>query len=93
MVKHRDYEQIEKERVNFIPRLEVHDPGKSEQEPRVRNWCRGHGGTLFTGLLLVACSSSFLILPQDSAEPHGLGPPTPITNLEDAHRLAYTPLL
>lgn len=93
MVKHHDYQQVGKEKVNFFPGLVVHDPGKSEQESRVRNWHRGHGGTLFTVLSLMACSSSVLILPKGSAKPHGLGPPTSIINLEDAHRFAYKSVL
>ena len=37
--------------------------GNSRQEPEGRNWCRGHGGVLLTGLLTMACSTCFLIHP------------------------------
>ena len=31
------------------------------QKPGGRSWCRGHGGVLLTGLLLMACSAFLLI--------------------------------
>lgn len=44
----------------FHPTAVVHHPGKSEQEPGGRRWCRGQGGMLFIGWLLMACSFRFL---------------------------------
>ena len=40
------------------------------QEPDSRNWCRGHGGVLLTGLLLVACSALLSYRTQD-CQPRG----------------------
>jgi hypothetical protein len=34
------------------------------QESRSRSRCRGHGGVLLTGLIIMACSASFLIDPR-----------------------------
>ena len=34
------------------------------EKPRGRNWCRGHGGVLLTGLLLMTCSACFLTEPR-----------------------------
>jgi hypothetical protein len=31
------------------------------QEPQSSSWCKGHEGSLLTGLLLIACSACFLI--------------------------------
>jgi hypothetical protein len=36
---------------------------RSGQEPRSRSWCRGHGGVVLTGLVLMACSACFIIAP------------------------------
>lgn len=36
----------------------------TQKEPGGRNWSRGHGGTLLTGLLPMACSAQFLIHPR-----------------------------
>lgn len=35
------------------------------QEHRGRSWCRGHGGALLSGLLLIVCSAWFLLGPRD----------------------------
>jgi hypothetical protein len=44
-----------------------------------RSWCRGHGGTFFTGLLPLACSACSLIEPRLPAlrwsHPQGTFPP------------------
>jgi len=32
-----------------------------------RSWCRGHGGMLLTGLLLLTCSACFLIEPKTTS--------------------------
>jgi hypothetical protein len=55
-----------------------------------RSWCRGHGGMLLTGLLLLACSACFLIEPKTTSP--GMVPPTRdlsplITNWENALQL------
>ena len=53
------------------------------QDSGSRRWCRGHGRLLLSGLLHMACSACFLIEPNDTTQ-HGLGPPTLITNWENA---------
>jgi hypothetical protein len=63
------------------------------QEPGGRIRCRGHGGVLLTGLLLMACSACLLIelrttSPSMTPPNHGLGPPTLIINGENALQLA-----
>jgi hypothetical protein len=63
--------QVEEERVYlahtskslFIIR-EVRIGIQTGQEPGGRSSCRGHGGVLLTGLLLMACSACFLIEPR-----------------------------
>jgi hypothetical protein len=47
-------------------------------DPEGRDWCRGHGGVLLTGLLPMACSACFLIQLRSSSpgmagwvRPHG----------------------
>jgi hypothetical protein len=52
-----------------------------------RNWGRGHGEMLLTGLLPLACSACFLIEPKTTSPgmvPPTMGPPLLITNWENA---------
>lgn len=62
---------------------------KSGQESEGRNLCRGHGGTLLTGLLLVACLSKAFYSSQDNHRrdgsiPSELVPPTTIISQENS---------
>jgi hypothetical protein len=50
------------------------DRNSKRQEPGGRNWCRGHGWILLTGLLLMAYSAYFLIEPRTTSA--GMTPPT-----------------
>ena len=61
------------------------------QKPGGRSWCRGHGTVLFTGLLIVAWPTCFLIEPR-MANPIGLGPPTSVTR-KMFYRFVCSPLL
>ena len=51
---------------------------RAGQEPGARNWSRGHGETLLTGLFSMACSACFLIqprhLPRGDTAHSSLGP-------------------
>jgi len=85
------------ERVSFCLYFQatVHHWGKSGQKPGSRSWCRGHGGALLTGLLLMACSACFLIPSRTTfrgvAPPSMAGfPPPPCQSLikKTPHRLA-----
>jgi len=68
---------------------EVRTGTHTGQELEGRGWCRGHGGVQLTGLLSLACSVCFIKEPQDyqprdGTTHNGLGPPTLITNWENA---------
>jgi hypothetical protein len=55
-----------------------------------RSWCRGYRGMLLIGLLPLACSACSLIEPKTTnpgIAPPTLGPPTLITNWENAPQL------
>jgi hypothetical protein len=60
------------------------------QEPGGRNWCRGHGGMLLTGLLPLACSACSFIEPKTTSpgmKPPKMGPPLLINNQENVLQL------
>jgi len=52
---------------------EVRTGTQTGQEPEGRGWGRGHGGMLFTSLLLMDCSAWFLIDPRTTSP--GTAPP------------------
>ena len=58
----------------------------SRQEVGGRNWNRRHGRVLLTGLLSIACSTTFFYTPgppgnlKDAIAYSGLGPSTSISN-------------
>ena len=66
---------------------EVRTGTQAGKERGGRSWCRGQGGVLLTGLLLMVCSACFLIEPRatclgDGTSHSGLCPPISITNWE-----------
>jgi hypothetical protein len=56
-----------------------------------KNWCRGHGGIFFTGLLSLSCSACSLIdrktTSPEMVPPTRVGPSPLITNWENALQL------
>lgn len=76
MIKHPDPKQLGEEMVYFILQLKPIIQGSQGKNSR-RNWSRIHGGTLFIGLLLIACSACLLIAPKTQGWKHHseLGPP------------------
>jgi hypothetical protein len=80
--------QVGKERVysaytSTSPK-EVRTGTQAGLEPGGRSWCRGHGGVLLAGLLLITWSVGFFIESRNTspgmAPPKLLGPPPLITN-------------
>lgn len=85
--------QLGEERVilaySFQSTMKISQGRSSRLEPGDRNQCRGHGGVLLIGLLLITCSDCFLILPgpylpRSSIASNELDPPSLITNHENA---------
>jgi hypothetical protein len=68
-----------------------HQSRNSRQDSGERNRSRDHGGVLLTGLLLLACSVSFLDnprpLPRGGTVYSGLGLPKSIMNQEEASQV------
>lgn len=69
--EYHDQNQFEKENiilfyisVNSLPLLEAKARVRAGQKPGSREWCRSHGEMHFIGLLLVAWSACFLIVPK-----------------------------
>lgn len=63
VTNHQAQKQLGQERLYFCLyfHVAVHQRGKLRQEPGGRSSHRGHRGVLLTSLLLMACSSCFLI--------------------------------
>lgn len=107
VTKHHDQKQAGKKKCVWLTFL--HDSSTSKkartgteagQEPGRRSWCRHSGGALFTGLLPMATSASFLIEPRTTSPrtkslTMGCPPPTRalITNQENTLQVSYSPIL
>jgi hypothetical protein len=77
VTKHHEPEKLGEERKGLLElhfHSTVHHWRKSGRDPGGRSWCRGHGGMLLTGLLIMACSPCFLIEPR--ANSPGMALPT-----------------
>jgi hypothetical protein len=71
---------------------EVRTGTQAGQEAGSRNWCSGHGGMFFTGLLPLACSACSLIEPKSTSPemvPRTRGLSPLITNWENALQLDF----
>ena len=77
---------------------EVRTGTQAGQEPKGRSWCRGHGGALLTGFLIMACSACFLMESRTTSPgmtPLTLGLALPHQSLikEMPYRSAYSLIL
>lgn len=88
--------QFWKEGVQFILHFKVHHEGKLRREGiQGRNWNKGHGATLLTGLLSMSCSVCILVQPRITYPGMtllwvgDLDSPTSVVNQELTPRLAH----
>lgn len=91
--------QFWKEGVQFLLHFKVHREGKLRREGiQGRNWNKGRGATLLTGLLSMNCSVCFLVQPRITYPGitllwvGDLDSPTSVINQELTHRLAHRPV-
>ena len=65
--QHHDQQCPAKKRICVFLRMIVPHWGMPGQEPRFRAWSKSHEGTLFTGLLPVACSACSFTAPRTAS--------------------------
>lgn len=92
LIKHHGHEHLVEEGVYASLHIPITAHVEGRQGRDVEAGTEDHGGTLLTGLFLIACSACFPIVPQNNHPPGGnthseLNLPTPITEIH--YRLSH----